>query len=74
MLSRLSQLRSPVKVHAGADAAGFMLGTGQRCVARVASLMKENQYLFPGKWDQDVCLIFLVSMSTLETVLLDLDT
>jgi hypothetical protein len=50
MVSRLATLRSPVKMSAGTEIAGFMLGKGSRCVERVKALKEKDLYIFPGDW------------------------
>ncbi|KIM34909.1 hypothetical protein M413DRAFT_32927 [Hebeloma cylindrosporum] len=50
MVSRLPILRSPIKMSASTEIAGFMLGKGSRCVERVKALKEKDLYIFPGDW------------------------
>lgn len=53
MVSRLPTLRSPVKMSASTEIAGFMLGKGSRCIERVKALREKDLYIFPGDWTPD---------------------
>jgi hypothetical protein len=52
-MDRLSGIRNPVMTAATTEIAVFELGTGTKCMDRVAILFDHNAFIFPGFWDID---------------------
>lgn len=76
MVDRLAIVRSPAKVEAAKFIPHYELGLGEKCQARVKSLLENFSFHFPGSWggpNGQVRLPF-VSSITVATSLIGLAT
>lgn len=53
MVDRLAIFRSPAKIEAAKHIPHYELGLGEKCKARVRSLLENFSFHFPGSWNVD---------------------